>query len=81
MWKHVINSLIEVILYTLETQQIYWNSKYYTLNQGIPTGGKHSLPLANIFLSYILISSLEFDLNLKHNFHENIKLWCRYIDD
>ena len=27
------------------------------------------------------ISSLESDLNFKHNFDENIKLWCRYIDD
>ena len=71
-WSHdVINSLIEVILYTLENQQIYWGSKYYTLNQGIPTGGKHSVPLANIFLSYILISSLGSDPNFKHNFDEN----------
>ena len=68
-------------MYTLENQQIYWNSIYYILNQGIPTGGKHSVPLANIFLSFILRNSLDTQLDFKSNFCENIKLWKRFIDD
>ena len=50
--------LIKLILYTLKKQQIFWSGKYYILNQGIPTGGKHSVPLANIMLTYVLSCGL-----------------------
>ena len=53
-WENKIKSkLIEIILYTLENQQIIWENKFYFLNRGIPTGGKHSVPLANVFLEKI----------------------------
>ncbi len=77
----IIDSLTELIVYTLKNQQIYWNTAYYELNQGIPTGGKHSVPLANIFLSFIFIHSLDTDLDFKRYYVENIKLWNRFIDD
>ena len=46
--------LVDIIIYTLENQQILWDNKYYMLDKGIPTGGKHCVPLANIFLTYII---------------------------
>ena len=37
-WNNdVKESIIEIIIYTLKHQQIYWDNKYYVLNQGIPT--------------------------------------------
>ena len=42
------------------------------LNQGIPTGGKHSVPLAKILLN----SNGEFS----HLFKLNISLWKKFID-
>ena len=77
----IIDLLIELIIYTLKNQQIYWNMAYYDLNQGIPTGGKHSVPLANIFLSFIFIYSLDTDSQFKQLYVDNIKLWSRFIDD
>ena len=72
-WNNdVKESIIEIITYTLKHQQIYWDNKYYVLNQGIPTGGKHSVPIANIFLTVLLYSDVEFEL---------ITLWKRFIDD
>ena len=53
-WTEPIKcTLIELIHYTLSNQQILWEGKYYTLSQGITTGRKHSVPLANILLSYL----------------------------
>ena len=63
-----INKLIELILYTLENQQVKWDNKFYTLKQGIPTGGKHSVPLANIFLTFILKDLLQTDHNFRKLF-------------
>ena len=77
----VVNLLIEIIMYTLKNQQIYWNNMFYTLNQGIPTGGKHSVPLANILLTFILLYTFETDLEFKHQFDDIIQLWKRFIDD
>ena len=65
----------------MENQQIYWDNKYYVLNQGIPTGGKHSVPIANIFLTCVLLNSLENDTEFEHCFTNKIKLWKRFIDD
>ena len=65
----------------MKHQQIYWDNKYYVLNQGIPTGGKHSVPIANIFLTFVLLYSLENDAEFEQNFGELIKLWKRFIDD
>ena len=81
-WEESIKcTLIDLIIYTLENQQIYWQSQYYMLCQGIPTGGKHSVPLANILLSYILISAFDKDPEFLHSFDSDIKLWGRFIDD
>ena len=44
-----ISILVGIIMYTLENQQVFWNEQYYVLNQGIPTGAKHCVPLANIY--------------------------------
>ena len=79
--QNVKELLIELIIYTLQNQQIYWCDKFYLLNQGIPTGGKHSVPLANILLTYILRNSLENNEEFKHLFLTFIKLWKRFIDD
>ena len=68
----VINTILELIIYTLENQQIRWNSNYWILNQGIPTGGKHSVPLANIFLTYILRYSLKTQIEFRNDFCGNI---------
>ena len=73
--------LIEIIIYTLKNQQIYWKDMYYTLNQGITTGGKHSVPLANILLTFILRYTFETNELFRQNFVELIKLWKRFIDD
>ena len=79
--QEVSDSLIRLILYTLNNQKILWSDQYYTLNQGIPTGAKHSVPLANIFLSFIFINSLDSNRSFKLMFDNNIELWCRFIDD
>ena len=68
-------------MYTLTNQQLYWNQTYYMLNKGVPTGGKHCVPLANILLSYITKDLLRNNLNFKNHFKESVKLWKRYIDD
>ena len=76
-----INTLIKLIIYTLEHQQIKWNDVFYMLTQGIPTGGKHCVPLANIFLTFILITLIKSDSVFKSIYDTNLKLWQRYIDD
>lgn len=73
--------LIEIIMYTLENQQVFWNDMYYMLDKGIPTGGKHCVPLANIFLSYILLDLLRNNPEFRTRFENQVKLWKRYIDD
>ena len=73
--------LIELIMYTLENQQLFWNDMFYILNKGIPTGSKHAVPLANMFMSFILIDALKTDEALKEMFDSKIKLWKRFIDD
>ena len=77
----IISILISIIIYTLENQQIKWNNSYWMLNQGIPTGGKHCVPLANIFLSFILTKLMENDTVFKADFENNVKIWKRFIDD
>ena len=76
-----ITILVNLIMYTLEHQQIQWNGQFYKLNQGIPTGAKHCVPLANIFLTYIIKELLKKDSTFKHTFDTNIKIWKRFIDD
>ena len=73
--------LLDMIIYTLENQQIFWDGKFYMLNKGIPTGGKHCVPLANIFLSYILRDLLNNNPEFRLQFETRLKLWKRYIDD
>ena len=58
-----------------------WDNKYYILNKGIPTGGKHCVPLANIFLSFIMRDILHTNPEFKATFENNLKLWKRFIDD
>ena len=50
--------LVGIIIYTLENQQVIWNEHYHILNQGIPTGAKHCVPLANTFLIFTIRSLL-----------------------
>ena len=45
------------------------------------TGGKHSVPLANIFLTYILRQLLRTNNIFNNIFKEAILLWKRFIDD
>ena len=45
------------------------------LNKGIPTGGKHCVPLANIFLTYILRDLLNTNPDFRIQFETNIKLY------
>ena len=77
----IINTLIEIIIYTLSNQQIMWNDQYYLLNQGLPTGAKHSVPIANILLSFILLQLLRSGNEFKNIFDDRITLWKRFIDD
>ena len=81
-WNNAVKkSLIDLILYTLENQQVYWEGKYYILNQGIPTGGKHSVPIANILLTFIVIYALNNVAGFKEVFESKLVLWKRFIDD
>ena len=81
-WTQVtIFNLIDIIMYTMENQQIIWNGEYRLLNQGIVTGAKHSVPLANILLSFIMLELIETDTVFKNIFYNNLKLWNRFIDD
>ena len=73
--------LLDIIIYTLENQQVLWDNKYYMLDTGIPTGGKHCVPLANIFLSYILKDLINTNPAFRIQFETKMKLWKRYIDD
>ena len=75
------NELLELILYTLQNQQIFWKNQFYIFYQGIITGAKHSVPLANIFLSYVVTSSLFNAGNLTQMFLEKVQLWKRFVDD
>lgn len=81
-WSPAVKKTIkELIIYTLESQQIMWNGKFYLLNKGIPTGGKHCVPLANIFLSYIIKDLLKHNSMFRADFESKLKLWRRFIDD
>ena len=81
-WSAEVKSLlVELIMFTLENQQVLWNDTYFQLNQGLPTGAKHSVPLANIFLTFIILSALDTDSNLLDLFTSKVLLWKRYIDD
>ena len=51
------------------------------LNQGIPTGGKHSVPLANILLTFVLLNACENDDEFKNYIVTYMKLFKRFIDD
>ena len=82
MWStEVKDLLVELILFTLENQQVLWNGNYFQLNQGLPTGAKHSVPHANVFLSFIMLSALDTDNSLLDLFESKVLLWQRYIDD
>ena len=77
----IIETLVELILYTLQNQQILWNGHYYMFNQGLITGGKHSVPIANILLSYILLNKLRSDRDFNEMFQNNLCIWKRFVDD
>ena len=75
-WTDVLKKLlIELIMYILDNQCIYWDSKFSTFNQGIPT--EHSVLLANILLTYILLFTFESDEEFRCEFINIIKLWKR----
>ena len=60
VWPNEVkDTLIKLIIYTLENQQILWDSKFYLLCQGLPTGVKHSLPLANLFFIFYYARSIK----------------------
>ncbi len=73
--------ILEMIFYTLQHQQLQWDGKIYLLKQGIPTGAKHSVPLANIFLTYILKDLINTNEQFNNTFVNKIVLWKRFIDD
>ena len=79
--QSVKSSLVHLIMYTLENQQLLWNNTYYMLNKGIPTGGIHCVPLANIFLSFLILDLLRSNDSFREQFSKYVKLWKRYIDD
>ena len=81
-WNNNVKSILcDMIIYTLENQQILWDNKFFMLDKGIPTGGKHCVPLANIFLSYIMRNLMIKDIEFSAMFETNLKLWKRFIDD
>ena len=47
------------------------------LNQGIPTGAKHSVPLANILLTFIMLEALLNNAQFSTSFNSHILLWKR----
>ena len=51
------------------------------LDKGVPTGGKHCVPLANIFLSFIMRDLLRTNESFRNDFETKMKLWKRFIDD
>ena len=61
-------------MYTLEHQQIQWNGQFYKLNQGIPTGAKHCVPLFTCSREKIVILDIGvyIDANQLHT-QENRK--------
>ena len=79
--NHQIALILEIIFYTLQHQQLKWDDKIYLLKQGIPTGAKHSVPLANIFLTFILKELLRTNQSFRQHFTNTIILWKRFIDD
>ena len=82
LWsEHIKSVIVDLVLYTLENQQIFWGGKFYLLNQGLATGAKHSVPLANILLTFILLESLKNNAHLNSIFESRVKLWKRFIDD
>ena len=76
-----IQILVNIIMYTLENQQIKWEEKLYMLNQGIPTGAKHCVPVANSLLTFIIKGLINKDQHFRKMFEENVKIWKRFIDD
>ena len=73
--------MLDLIIYTLEYQQILWDCKFYILDEGIPTKGKHYVPFTNTFLSYILKELLETNPEFAATFDTKLKQWQRFIDD
>ena len=61
--------MFEIIFYTLQNQQLKWNDTIYLLKQGIPTGAKHSVPLANNLLTYGILQHFNSFICLG-NLHE-----------
>ena len=51
------------------------------LDKGVPTGGKHCVPLANIFLSFIMRDLIRNNETFRIQFENQMKLWKRFIDD
>ena len=81
-WSDTIKTIvIDLILYTLKYQQVYWEGNYYILDQGIPTGGKHSVPIANILLCFIVTNALRNNIEFYDIFKSKVPLWKRFIDD
>ena len=76
--NHQITLILELIFYTLQNQQIQWKDQLYTFKQGLLTGAKHSVPLANILLSYIMKELLRKNPTLKEIFKEIIKEIFKY---
>ena len=71
-------------MYTLENQEFSHEGEIYTMKEGVPTGGKHSVPLANIFLTYVLKQLLKEssdDDSFGEMFKNLVKFWGRFIDD
>ena len=74
-------TLVDLVIYTLNNQQLMWNGRYYLLKQGIATGAKHAVPLANILMSFVIRDMLSNNETMKSLFDTKVKLWKRFIDD
>ena len=79
--EHSKSVLVELIIYTLKNQQLMWEGKYYLLKQGIATGAKHAVPLANILMTFVVKDMLLNNQTMKLLFESRIMLWRRFIDD
>ena len=66
-------------MYTLENQQIYWNGEFYMLNQGMPTGDKHRVPLAIFLLIFIIRELLDEDECFATLSKIKIKIFASFI--
>ena len=80
-WSVQVKSILLDLFRMFKCQQIFWDNKFYILEKGIPSTGKHCVPLDNIFFCYILKELLDTNLELRATFDTNLKLLKHFIDN